>query len=328
MWASRSIVSGRREAGEAGGQGRQEQAGGRPAAGQSCRASGRETATYNSIIRMTRILVTNDDGYRSDGIRALAEALAPLGEVTIVAPVQEASAVGHGLTLRQPLRLDAIGERIFAVDGTPTDCVNLAVTQVFKSLPDLVVSGINKGWNLGDDVTYSGTVAGALEAALLGVPGIAVSVRATRGDYDFGPASDVAATMAEAILRHPLPARTFLNINLPNGRPEGVPRDRPGEAQSRDVGDRAPRSQGSAVLLDRGGGGRVAPTRSIGLPGGARRLRVADAIAPRSHRASCACRGRGAILREGSWGKMTYSRAAPRPERRVKLQMSGRGSAW
>ena len=85
-----------------------------------------------------------------------------------------------------------------------------SITQVFKSLPDLVVSGINKGWNLGDDVTYSGTVAGALEAALLGVPGIAVSVRATRGDYDFGPASQVAATMAEAILRHPLPARTFL----------------------------------------------------------------------------------------------------------------------
>jgi 5'-nucleotidase len=170
---------------------------------------------------MMRILVTNDDGYRSEGIRVLADALASLGEITIVAPVQEASAVGHGLTLRQPLRLDAIAERVFAVDGTPTDCVNLAVTQVFKSLPDLVVSGINKGWNLGDDVTYSGTVAGALEAALLGVPGIAVSLRATRGDYDFGPAAHVAVTMAEAILRHPLPLRTFLNINLPKGQPRG-----------------------------------------------------------------------------------------------------------
>jgi 5'-nucleotidase len=173
------------------------------------------------MIWMRRILVTNDDGYRSEGIRALADALASLGEVTIVAPVQEASAVGHGLTLRQPLRLDTIAERIFAVDGTPTDCVNLAVTQVFKSLPDLVVSGINKGWNLGDDVTYSGTVAGALEAALLGVPGIAVSLPATRGDYDFGPASQVAATVAEAILRHPLPARAFLNINLPSGQLKG-----------------------------------------------------------------------------------------------------------
>jgi len=170
---------------------------------------------------MRRILVTNDDGYRSDGIRALVDVLAPLGEVTIVAPIQEASAVGHGLTLRQPLRIDAIAERIYAVDGTPTDCVNLAVTHVLKGLPDLIVSGINKGWNLGDDVTYSGTVAGALEAALLGVPGIAVSVRATRGPYDFGPAAQVTAAVADAILRAPLPPRTFLNINLPKGQPKG-----------------------------------------------------------------------------------------------------------
>src|SRR6202163_3875714 len=120
-----------------------------------------------------------------------------------------------GARCGRPFKRGARAARSFWVDGPPTDCVNLPVTQVFKSLPDLVVSGINKGWNLGDDVTYSGTVAGALEAALLGVPGIAVSVRATRGDYDFGPASQVAATMAEAILRHPLPARTFLNINLP-----------------------------------------------------------------------------------------------------------------
>ena len=170
---------------------------------------------------MARILVTNDDGYRSEGIRALAEALAPLGDVTIVAPVEEASAIGHALTLRRPLRLEQVAERIFAVDGTPTDCVNLTITHVFKGLPDLIVSGINKGWNLGDDVTYSGTVAGALEAALLGVPGIAVSLRATRGPYDFGPAAEAALTMADGILRNPLPARTFLNINVPRGQPKG-----------------------------------------------------------------------------------------------------------
>src|SRR5216683_3041312 len=164
---------------------------------------------------MLRILVTNDDGYRSDGIHALARVLAPLGEVTIVAPVLEASAIGHALTLRHPLRLERIEERLFAVDGTPTDCVNIAVTQVFKGLPDLVLSGINKGWNLGDDVTYSGTVAGALEAALLGVPAIAISLRQTRSDYDFTFAARAAATMAHAILRRPLPARTFLNINVP-----------------------------------------------------------------------------------------------------------------
>ena len=170
---------------------------------------------------MTRILVTNDDGYRSEGIHALVNALREVGEVTIVAPVQEASAIGHALTLRRPLRLEAMEDRVFAVDGTPTDCVNIAVTQVFKGLPDLVVSGINKGWNLGDDVTYSGTVAGALEGALLGIPAIAVSLRQTRGGYDFSYAARAAAAMADAILRQPLPVRTFLNINVPKGQPKG-----------------------------------------------------------------------------------------------------------
>jgi 5'-nucleotidase len=170
---------------------------------------------------MIRILVTNDDGYRSDGIHALARALRGIGEVTIVAPVTEASAIGHALTLRHPLRLDSIDDRVFAVEGTPTDCVNVAVTHVFKGLPDLVVSGINKGWNLGDDVTYSGTVAGALEAALLGIPAVAVSLRQTRGAYDFTPAATAAATLADAMLRKPLPARTFLNINVPKGQPHG-----------------------------------------------------------------------------------------------------------
>jgi 5'-nucleotidase len=170
---------------------------------------------------MARILVTNDDGYRSDGIHALAKALAALGDVTIVAPVQEASAIGHALTLRHPLRLEEMDDSVFAVDGTPADCVNIAVTQVLKGLPDLVVSGINKGWNLGDDVTYSGTVAGALEGALLGVPAIAVSLRQTRGEYDFTFAAAAAAFVGEALLRHPLPARTFLNMNLPKGQPNG-----------------------------------------------------------------------------------------------------------
>jgi 5'-nucleotidase len=170
---------------------------------------------------MPRILVTNDDGYRSEGVRVLADALRAIGDVTIVAPMTEASAIGHALTLRHPLRLESIGDRVFAVDGTPTDCVNIGLTQVFKGLPDLVVSGINKGWNLGDDITYSGTVAGALEGALLGAPAIAISLKATRGDYDFTYAARAAAAMAEAILRRPLPARTFLNINLPKGQPKG-----------------------------------------------------------------------------------------------------------
>jgi 5'-nucleotidase len=167
------------------------------------------------------ILVTNDDGYRSEGIRVLAEAAKTLGEVTIVAPVDEASAIGHALTLKRPLRLESISDGVFAVDGTPTDCVNIAVTQVFKRLPDLVLSGINKGYNLGDDVTYSGTVAGALEGALLGVPSLAVSIRATRGTYDFSHAAQAAASIAAAMLHQPLPARTFLNVNVPKGPPKG-----------------------------------------------------------------------------------------------------------
>jgi len=169
---------------------------------------------------MLRILVTNDDGYRSEGIKALADVLASFGDVTIVAPTTEASAIGHALTLRRPLRLEHIGDRMYAVDGTPTDCVNIAVTQIFKGLPDLVVSGINKGWNLGDDVTYSGTVAGALEGALLGVAALAVSLRGAT-DYDFSHAAQAAAAVTRAMLQDPLPARTFLNVNVPRGQPKG-----------------------------------------------------------------------------------------------------------
>ena len=170
---------------------------------------------------MPRILVTNDDGVHAEGIRLLAEAVAPYGEITVVAPIQEASAIGHALTLRRPLRIEAISERVFAIDGTPTDCVNVAITHILREKPDLIVSGINKGWNLGDDVTYSGTVAGALEAALLGVPGLAVSLAATRKTYDFSYSAQAAATMAGAMFRRPLPPWTFLNMNVPKGKPKG-----------------------------------------------------------------------------------------------------------
>ena len=104
-------------------------------------------------------------------LKRLPMRLKTLGEVTVVAPLAEASAIGHALTLRRPLRIETISDRVYAVDGTPTDCVNIAITSVLRGMPDLVVSGINKGWNLGDDVTYSGTVSGAFEAALLGAPG-------------------------------------------------------------------------------------------------------------------------------------------------------------
>jgi 5'-nucleotidase len=170
---------------------------------------------------MMRILVTNDDGVRSEGLHALADALSPLGEITIVAPLTEASAIGHALTLRRPLRLEQIAERTYAVDGTPTDCVNIGVITVLKGLPDLVVSGINKGWNLGDDVTYSGTVAGAMEGAMLGAPSLAVSLKWTSEEFDFTQAASAAAGLAAAVLRRGLPPRTFLNVNVPREKAKG-----------------------------------------------------------------------------------------------------------
>lgn len=175
---------------------------------------------------MPRILVTNDDGVHSEGIHALATALEPLGEVIVVAPHAESSAIGHALTLRRPLRIETYKPGYYAVDGTPTDCVNLGVAVLLKNEPpDLVVSGINTGWNLGDDVTYSGTVAGALEGALLGIPAIAVSLARSR-DYvfDFGPSAEAAALLAGLVLEHGLPDRTFLNVNVPKGVPRGFRR--------------------------------------------------------------------------------------------------------
>ena len=170
---------------------------------------------------MKKILVTNDDGVHSEGIHALAAALSRLGEVVVIAPHIEASAIGHALTLRRPLRMEQLRPGVYEVDGTPTDCVNVAITQLYTTPPDLVVSGINKGFNIGDDVTYSGTVSGAMEGALLGIPSIAVSLERT-AEYDFGPAADAAALVAEAVLERGLPNRTFININVPAGKPLGM----------------------------------------------------------------------------------------------------------
>ena len=170
---------------------------------------------------MPRILVTNDDGVHSEGIHILAAALSPLGEVTIVAPIQEASAIGHALTLRRPLRLETVGPGVYGVDGTPTDCVSVAISHVLHGKPDLIVSGINKGWNLGDDVTYSGTVSGALEGALQGIPSLAVSTQGRGNAFEFGPSAKAAATMAEAVLERGIPKFTLLNINVPFGPNKG-----------------------------------------------------------------------------------------------------------
>ncbi len=171
---------------------------------------------------MPKILVTNDDGVHSDGIHALADALRPLGDVLVVAPHVEASAIGHALTLRRPLRMEQLRDGVYEVDGTPTDCVNIAITKLYTTPPDLIVSGINKGYNLGDDVTYSGTVSGALEGALLGVPSIAVSQERTRGAYDFRHSAAAAATIAAMVLRDGIiGSQTFLSLNVPSGAPKG-----------------------------------------------------------------------------------------------------------
>jgi 5'-nucleotidase len=171
---------------------------------------------------MPRILVTNDDGVNAEGIRLLAAAVAPFGEVTVVAPIQEASAIGHALTLRRPLRIETVSDRVFAIDGTPTDCVNIAITHILRGKPDLIVSGINKGWNLGDDVTYSGTVSGALEGALLGIPSIAFSSPRIKDEADYGPAAQAASIVTAAVLERGMPKFTLLNVNAPAGTSKGL----------------------------------------------------------------------------------------------------------
>jgi 5'-nucleotidase len=138
-----------------------------------------------------------------------------LGDVWIVAPDRERGAVGHALTLHKPLRIHQLGKQVFAVNGTPTDCVNLAIKQVLPSPPALVMSGINRGLNLGDDVTYSGTVSAALEGTILGVPSVAVSQEAD-AHYRYQVAAVYALRVAKAVLRYGLPEETLLNLNAPD----------------------------------------------------------------------------------------------------------------
>ncbi len=171
---------------------------------------------------MTRILLSNDDGISSPGLRALYEAMRPLGEVIVVAPDREQSAAGHSLSLHRPLRVDRMASEWYAVDGTPTDCVNLALNGLFKDRrPEIMFAGINQGGNLGDDITYSGTVAAAMEATLLGVPAVAVSLVCESGEpLRFELAARFAHRLAGEILRRGLKPGVLLNVNAPN-IPEG-----------------------------------------------------------------------------------------------------------
>jgi 5'-nucleotidase len=170
---------------------------------------------YKDIMSKPLILLTNDDGIHAPGLVLLAEALAPLGEIVVYAPDRQRSAVGHGVSLHQPLRIIETKPGWHMVDGTPADCLILAVRGLLGRRPDLVVSGINAGANLGDDVTYSGTVAGAFEGMLLGIRSFAIS-NISHKPANFAAAGKVACRIAAYILEHGLPENVFLNVNLPD----------------------------------------------------------------------------------------------------------------
>ncbi|MBI2113614.1 MAG: 5'/3'-nucleotidase SurE [candidate division NC10 bacterium] len=167
------------------------------------------------------ILVSNDDGIGSAGLQALVESLRGLGEVVVVAPDRERSAAGHSLTLSRPLRVSHLADGWYSVDGTPTDCITLAVMGLLPRRPRLVAAGINHGSNMGDDVTYSGTVSSAIEATLQGIPAFAISV-AGDGEANFQSAARFARRLAGEILRRGLPPGTLLNVNVPNLPPDAI----------------------------------------------------------------------------------------------------------
>lgn len=162
-----------------------------------------------------RILISNDDGYQAPGLNCLADHLSSSSSVTVVAPERDRSGASNSLTLSRPLRVRQAANGFWYVDGTPTDCVHLAITGLLDTEPDMVVSGINQGSNLGDDVLYSGTVAAAMEGRFLGLPAIAVSLASHEGRH-FETAASIVARLIQQLSHHPLPADTILNINVPD----------------------------------------------------------------------------------------------------------------
>lgn len=162
-----------------------------------------------------RILLSNDDGYFAPGIAALAEALAPLAEITVVAPERDRSGASNSLTLDRPLTWHRAANGFHYVNGTPTDCVHMAVTGMLADLPDMVISGINAGANMGDDTVYSGTVAAATEGFLLGIPSIAISLNG-RTHAHYATAAKAAVELVERVRRQPIKSPTLLNVNVPD----------------------------------------------------------------------------------------------------------------
>jgi len=164
---------------------------------------------------MPNILITNDDGIHAPGLRAVAAALAEVGTVTIVAPSRDHSAAAQSLTLRQPIYCDQIAEREYSIEGTPADAMILAFHKLLDHKPDLVVSGINRGGNVGENVFYSGTVGAAMEAAINRAPAVAVSVVYRNREFDFAPAAALTRALAPLIIREGLPQGVLLNVNIP-----------------------------------------------------------------------------------------------------------------
>lgn len=162
-----------------------------------------------------RILISNDDGYQAPGIRCLAGSLEDYAEVTVVAPDRDRSGASNSLTLENPIRATRMEDGCIRVDGTPTDCVHLAITGLLKEEPDMVIAGINAGANLGDDVLYSGTVAAAMEGRFLGYPAMAVSL-ASHAAVNFDTAARAVQGLIERLISDPLPADTILNVNVPD----------------------------------------------------------------------------------------------------------------
>jgi 5'-nucleotidase len=162
------------------------------------------------------ILLSNDDGYLAEGLAALAGALSPYAEVSVVAPDRNRSAASNSLTLEMPLRAHVADNGFIKVDGTPTDCVHLAITGLLEPEPDMVFAGINHGANLGDDVLYSGTVAAATEGRFLGLPAIAISLACNEEPLHFETAAEVAVVLLKRLLDKPLPRDTLLNVNVPD----------------------------------------------------------------------------------------------------------------
>ena len=163
-----------------------------------------------------RILLSNDDGYLAPGLACLAQVLAPMAELDVVAPERDRSGASNSLTLDRPLRVSQGENGFFYVDGTPTDCVHLAISGFMEHAPEMVIAGINRGANLGDDVLYSGTVAAAMEGRFLGVPAIAVSLAGGQTCVHYATAATVVERLVTKLRREPLPADTILNVNVPD----------------------------------------------------------------------------------------------------------------